>query len=165
MSRRVARNGMLWSGCATLALLVALSFLFGCGRKPAEAPVVLTGPSGTAYELPVDQVKESKLPADPGHDAEDMVAVITVPPSDTPTIVRVYEKPKKAMKQAKEIITGTGGSPDVSVVSENKDVAVVAERKTGLWPYLAGFAALVAAIMAARKWLKRFSWLAKLMGW
>lgn len=145
-----------------IALIMVLS---GCGKKPPTSPVIVSGPSGTAYELPVGQASEDNLPTDPGKDAEDVVAVIVIPPSSTATTVRVYDKPKKIIKKAREIITGTKGSPDVAVVSDNPGVTVTSDKRTGLWPYLAGIAGIIAGIIAARKWFKRFGWVMKVIGW
>lgn len=157
------KNALLFYACAA-SCIALLALLSGCGEKRLPEPTVITGPSGTVYELPVVQVPVATFPADPGKDAEDIVAVIVVPPSDSPTTVRVYDKPKKAVKRAREAITGTKGSPDVAVVSDNPGVLVTSDKKRGLWPWIVGAFTTLAGLLAARKWLARFGWFARIFG-
>lgn len=164
--------GMFWSGMILLTAL--LMFFSGCGKPPATGPVVLppvfsadgtlSAGSFTFYEIPVEQVKENKLPETPGKDAGDLIANITVPPSTTETHVRVYDRPKPLKQKAKEAITGTGGSPDASVIADNPGVKAQGDKSTGLWPYIAGAFALIAGFILARKWLKRFTWVTRIIG-
>lgn len=163
------------TACAgILAALALLALLNGCGKKPAEVPATVLSTTGTAtvYEIPVKQVKDKEITPAPGKNDEDVIAVITVQPRDEdnkpvgkPVTVQVYKQPKSLTRKAKEIITGDSGSPDYSVTADSKDVQARTERDRGIWPYLAGIAALIAGFIAARKWLKRFGWVVKALGW
>jgi hypothetical protein len=137
--------------------------LAACAKAPLpDAMVLQSGPTGTVWELPVEQVKDKQIEPTPGKDVDDVIAVITIPPSDKPTIVKVYEKQKSITKKAREAITGTSGNPDYSVTSNNQAVKAETTKETGLWPYLAGLGALLGGIILAWSWLKRFAWVGKL---
>lgn len=159
------RTAVTLSTCAgIIAALFLISVLNGCGKKAPEAPAALLSGDGIVtgiYEIPVEQVKDKEITPAPGKNDEDVIAVVVVPPSEKPTTVQVYANPKKITRKAKEVITGDAGSPDYSVVSDNKGVIAKTERNVGLWPYIAGLFTLVAGIIAARKWLKRFAWVTK----
>lgn len=152
-----------------LLLLTSLSaalLLSACGPKEPPAPTVLaTSPTGTVWELPVAQEKEKEIAPTPGKDPEDVVAVVVVPPSATPTTVKIYDRPKPLKKRIKEAVTGNRNSPEVAAVSDNKAVTVTSARETGIWPWLAGFAVIIGGLIAARRWLKRFGWIVKVLGW
>lgn len=149
---------------ALITAIVLLALLDGCGKKPVDTPAqLLTNESATTaiYEIPVEQVKDKAIEPAPGKSVDDVVAVVIVPASDKPTTVQVYRRPKTITKKAKEIITGDTGNPDYSVTSDNKGVKSQTGRDLGLWPYIVGLFTLIAGFIAARKWLKRFSWVTK----
>lgn len=158
------RTAVTLSTCAgILTALLLISFLSGCGKKAPETPVNLPLADGSAqiFEIPVEQVKDKEITPAPGKNDEDVIAVVVVPPSERPTTVTLYKKPKPLTRKAKEAFTGNTGSPDYSAVSDNKGVTAKTERSIGLWPYIAGLFTLIAGYIAARKWLKRFSWFTK----
>ena len=90
-------------------------------------------------------------------------AVVVVPPSEKPTTVRIYRRPKAITKQAKEMITGDKGSPDYSVTSDRRDVTATTGRDIGLWPYLAGALGVLALLAAARRWWQRLGWFGRIV--
>lgn len=142
-----------------IALIMTLS---GCGKKAPGAPVILgSSVTGTVYEIPVEQVKDKEIMPAPGKNIDDVVAVVVVPPSDKPTTVQVYRQPKTITRKAKEIITGDKGNPDYTLTSDNPGTKAQTGRDFGLWPYLAGAFTLIAGLIAARQWLKRFSWVTR----
>lgn len=150
--------------CRLLSIISVIFVLFGCGKPPMPTVTVLeSSPSGTIYEIPVEQVKDKQVDPPAGKEVDDVVAVVIVPPSEKPTTVQVYRKQKSVMKQAKEIITGDKGSPDIAVASNNPSVKIEATRETGLWPWIAGFGVFAAGLFAARAWLKRFLWFWKIL--
>ena len=142
-------------------VLACLAVTCGCGKKPSEAVTVISSPTGTVYEIPVEQVKDKEITPAPGKNDEDVIAVVTVPPSDKPTEVKVYKRPKTITRKVTEAITGDKGSPDYAVTSDNKDIQVKAEKETGLWPWFAGAFAIIGGIFAIRGWLARFGWVVK----
>lgn len=144
--------------------LPILLLLTGCGKKVPTSPVVLSStPTETVWEIPVEQ--ENEIAVDAGKTEEEVIGVIVVPPSETATTVKVYEKPKTVKKKLSETITGTKGSPDYTATSDNKDVKFTTTKERGLWPWLLGLFSLLAAIYAFRKYLSRFSWFLKIFGW
>lgn len=166
--RHFLRVGMFYTGA--VALIVLLALLYGCGKTAPQSPVLLadgtvSAGSGTVYEIPVEQVKDKEIPETPGKDKDDTLVVVTVPPSPVATTVRVHHRPKPLAKKAKEVITGDRGSPEVSVTSDNPGVKAESERSTGLWPWIAGAFAFIGGIIAARRWLKRFAWVTRLLSW
>lgn len=147
-----------------LAVVMLVISLAGCGKLLDTSPLVLTSTStGTVYEIPVGQVKDREITPDPGKNDEDVIAVVTVPPSEKTTAIKIYKRPKPLTLKAKEIITGDKGSPDYSLTSDNKDVQAKTERDIGLWPWIVGGVTILAGILAARKWLASFGWLVKIM--
>lgn len=118
-------------------LLISLS-LFAC-RRPTPPPVILQEepttrieypePQGTHYEIPTQVI--DKLPPTAGKDAEDIVAVVSVPATTVTTYIKIYKK----HKTVRQSIFPKKEEPrrPVSVVSNNPGVLVAAPEVTPWW--------------------------------
>jgi hypothetical protein len=122
-----------------LAILVSLSLL-ACQRAVAPPPTVLQDdspanhieypePQGTHYEIPTQVI--DKLPPTAGKDADDIVAVVSVPATTVTTYIKIYKK----HKTVRQTIFPTKEEPrrPVSVVSNNPGVLVASPEVTPWW--------------------------------
>jgi len=90
---------------------------------------------GPQYEIPSVVVPLVKTEV-AGKDRDDTVAVISVPASTVPTVIRIYHK----SKTIRQVIVPEKHEPQypISVVSDNPEVTLTVPERTPWWHWAIG---------------------------
>jgi len=139
--------------------LVMLILLVGCGKSPNDVDLIINTSSENFTQITAKPVDDDKIPVIGGKDADDIIAIYTVPASTIPTVIYVYDDVKKPFRPRKK----DEAKKPVSTVSSNEEVQVYYPEVTPWWYWWLGYIAIAGIVYFLGN--KYISIISKPLGW